>query len=248
MDPYAKTLLTPSNLPPAGNPLGAPDAGLLSNYAKGGYLASGLGKQVGGGLAETGVSVANQRAQEDYAKQTKIAELKDQAQKILDNAQGKNWQQVPKPDGGYDFKDATGKPVTVAEYSRATGADPAKVLAGSRNPLDLQHNQDFQKVDQVSQALAGNDQATLQKLGIQLYGDNSKAPDDKVNVEALKKINKLKKIKPADLFQAFMSFYPHVYGQSAGGLNQAPAAPGADTIRGGQSGLPISSLGSQLGG
>ncbi len=236
MDPFAKTLL--SNLPPSSSPLGAPDAGLLANYAKGGYLASGLGRQVGAGVAQTGVSVANQKAQEDYAQQIKIAELKDQAQKVLDNAQGKNWQQIPKADGGYDFKDALGKPVTVAQFAQATGSDPTKLLSGSRNPLDVQHNQDFQNVDAVSKALASNDQASLQKLAIQLYGDNSKAPEEQVNVDAIKKMNQLKKIKPADFYQAFMNYYPHVYGASQGGVNQGAPASGADTIHGAGVRLP----------
>lgn len=181
------------------------------------------------GPAATGQQQANnaQGAQAYNAGlQDRAQALKDELQKHQDVLNGKNFQQVPKADGGYDFIDPYGKKITVHQYAQATGTDPVSVLKSSTNATDQQFVNDYSNINAVGSALRNNDKASLDKIAIQLYGQdpaeatvNGKVDQkklDKINADNAKVIqqftDKLKQFKNGDgLFKAFASYYPHVY-------------------------------------
>lgn len=161
----------------------------------------------------------------------RLSDITDRMKEINDLHDPSKYQQVQKADGGYDFLDPAGNKIPVAQYARVVGKDPDQLLSNSKNPLDIQHNSDFNKIQSLVAAIADNDNAGLQKLGIRLYGDNTKPPEDKVNVAAIDKVMQLKKLNPRDTYQAFFNYYPHVYGSPSGGFNQDKPSSGADTVR-----------------
>lgn len=150
--------------------------------------------------------------------------LSDKLKLLTDAANGKNYQQLPKADGGFDFKDPLGNPLTVSQYAKATGSDPVSLLKSSQNSLDRQFVNDFQNTQTIANALINNDKATIDKLAIQLYGNQDKL-DDKNKQKKIDKDNQdvanrfwesLKKMGNGDaLIRNFVNYYPDVYGQAS---------------------------------
>ena len=231
-DQYAQSLGAAA-APPTDNILGASDANLISNYNKGAFLAQASGTQSGARGGEASVQAANARQAEEYARKQQINDLSTKAQQYADSINGKNYIMAPKPDGGFDFKDPLGKPITVSEYARSVGTTPDKVLASSTNALDQQYINDLNTMQSIHGALMTNDNASLNKIGMQVWGDNTKTPEDPVNKAAIQRAIELKKMKPADLGQMFMGYYPHIYGpQSGSQYGVQPVGQGADQVAG----------------
>lgn len=74
-----------------------------------------------------------------------------------------NFSKKASPDGGYNFFDGSGKPISLSQYIQATGNDPATVLKGSTNPGDINYVNDHTVLEKVGQFLLSGDLSGLQK-------------------------------------------------------------------------------------
>ena len=125
---------------------------------------------VAGDIYNTGVTVANQKAEQEAALRQKLQEIKDMSDP-------NKYQQVPKKDGGYSFLDPSGKEISAFEYSRITGQSPDKILAQSQNPIDISFVQDYQNLQDFMKAIANNDTETVDAVidsnnELEKYRDN----------------------------------------------------------------------------
>lgn len=119
-------------------------------------------------------------------------DVKQQSQKLQDQAEGKGYQQVPKADGGYTFLDPQGNEISAFQYSRATGKSTDSILADSQNPIDQQYTRDYNNLqDFLDATMSGNEKAR------QAYYEQNPV---------------LKNLSPADVLSKFRQAYPTVYG------------------------------------
>lgn len=209
-DQFAKTIQDSSNVTAPASPLGNfPE---LQNYFKGAFQGAQAGA-AGGALINNAAQQEQERRQaEAAARQQEVQALKQSIADTTAAHDPKNYQQVQKQDGGYDYLDGAGKPISLAQYSRDTGVDPTKALAGSTNAKDIQYLNDYGNLQKVVNAALNNDTDTLKKLAVGLYGDNTKPADDPANKGIVDNfLNNLKKQKPQDLIQNFTKYYSNVY-------------------------------------
>lgn len=115
-----------------------------------------------GGLA------AQQAEDEEKARRAaaarKEAELKAAIKAKTAEIDPENFKKVQKDDGGYDFFDGAGKPITAWQYAQARQEDLGKVLAGSRNEADMQFVNDWNNMQTFLQANAEGDKETLDAI------------------------------------------------------------------------------------
>lgn len=115
----------------------------------------------------------------------------------------KNFQKIPKSDGGFAFYDPAGKEISAHDYALVTGQPVSKVLADSENPIDVAFNNDYNNLQKYMQAWQNGDKKTIDSI-------QKQSPE-------LAKIS-----NPQDLIKRFYQAYPTVYG--LGGFNGAGTA------------------------
>lgn len=139
--------------------------------------------------------------------QMNLDEQKKQAaaaeQRAKDLADPKNYQKIPRSDGGFGFYDPSGKEISAHDYALIVGTTVDKVLADSQNPIDLSFREDYNNLRDYMTAVQNN---------------------DKKAIDAIQNANpSLKDIKdPHELMNKFMQAYPTVFNR--GGFNGAGSA------------------------
>ena len=84
---------------------------------------------------------------------------KDKEQYDLSMSDPKNYQKQISADGGYNFFKPDGTPITVLEYSQATGKQVPDALSGSQSAQDAQFASDYKKLKEYGSAMAGDQKA-----------------------------------------------------------------------------------------
>lgn len=146
------------------------------------------------------VALANQSAMNlEEAKKAAAAAEKQKA--ALSDP--RNFQKIPKSDGGFAFYDPAGKEISAHDYALVTGQPVSKVLADSENPIDVAFNNDYNNLQKYMQAWQNGDRKAIDSI-------QKQSPE-------LAKIS-----NPQDLIKRFYQAYPTVYG--LGGFNGAGTA------------------------
>lgn len=192
---YRDAVLNAAN---SGTPQGISDPTVAKLFS--GSFEANRGNAAGGAL---GVANSLQAAEEKRAAEAARAAQMDANKKKIAELQAmndpKNYLKVPKDDGGFDFKDPMGKPITAWQYAKVTGEDPDKVLKGSNNSRDLQMIEDWTNMKKLGQAVAAGDSEFVN----QVY---SQHPE-------------LKGTTYQDLLRKFRDSYPTFFGEGYGNKN-----------------------------
>jgi hypothetical protein len=154
------------------------------------------------GKAATDVSNAYYQWQQQHMQDMLNAQMQQNAQNPA------NFKRAPSPDGGFNFTDGSGKPITAWQYGAATGQDMSAVLKGSQNPVDQQYLKDEATLNNLSNAWYSQDPQAQTKAAQQA---GFKSSDDLHKTLQAQNIN-----TPQDLWKAFMSAYPNVWGSGTG--------------------------------
>lgn len=141
----------------------------------------------GQGLGAIAGEVAQQEKEAaEAARQAAMQKIKDK----LDPS--KYRAEKDREDGGYSFYDPDGNQIGIDRFSAVTGVDPAKILANSDNPFDLQYVNDYNNTRDLVTAIQNGDVDTI---------------------NAFRAENKnLDQMKPEDLMRELIRKYPHIYG------------------------------------
>ena len=75
----------------------------------------------------------------EIGRQKRMAELKS----IIESQDPSKYQKKPKDDGGWDYFDGTGKPISYIDFAKAKGINYTDALNGSTNPRDVQFQSDY---------------------------------------------------------------------------------------------------------
>lgn len=204
-DQYAKSITQGQATDTPSSPIG--DFPELRAFYKSSFQApyfgtASRGRQVEGNLSDA--QAAQGVASRAQAIQDRLLEIK----RLSDP---KNYQQVKKDDGGFDFLDPDGKKISVNQYSKVTGLTPDEILKSSDNKLDRQYVNDFNNMTDLVHAIETNNQKEIANIGIRFYGDTNAKPDDDVNKKAVEKVQALANLNTNDMFKAFRDYYPNVY-------------------------------------
>lgn len=126
-------------------------------------------------------------------KQAAEAARQAQMQKIKDKLDPSKYRaEKDREDGGFSFYDPDGNQIGIDRFSAVTGVDPAKILAQSDNPFDLQYVNDYTNTKKIVTAIQNGDVDTLNDFRAE---------------------NKdLGRMKPEDLMRELIRKYPHIYG------------------------------------
>lgn len=167
-----------------------------------------------GGNYNTGVTVANQQAQEKA-----IA----QAQK--DFSDPSKYQQIPKADGGYTFVDPAGNEISAFAYSRATNKSPDSILSKSQNPIDVGFVQDYKNLQDFMNAIVNKDTKKTDAI-----------------LKANPELKNYEKDLPG-LIQRFQAHYPTVFGGTQNGFQPTTSTfiPNTGVAKANNSGNPLDS-------
>lgn len=242
LEAFKSTISGGQAVTPSASPLGSfPElAAYYSAASKLPEVSAGVGA-----LSKTaGVQYGNQLQAEEYARQNKIADLKDKAAQAKDLASNpeKYYTQKLKPDGGYDFFDPSGQKISVQAYAQAIGKQPRDVLSKSENSLDRQYLQDHKYTEDVVNAIYNNNGkffTDLQKSDPEEFNALKKLISDSGNNEAAVQ----------NILERFKGLYPNVYSPQSGANAQvrAPQKNVTDALKGG-GGNPFTDFLSTLGG
>jgi hypothetical protein len=148
--------------------------------------------------AGRGASVTAEQNAADEERRRKEAEAA-RIQSLKDKVDPSKFRKEIAKDGGFNFFDPTGKAIDINQYAAQTGQRKVDILRDSENPVDQQFLFDYQKLNDVNQAVWNNDSAEIAALK-QQYPDvlsGSTKPDD-LNMRLLQK-------------------YPHLYGKGTYG-------------------------------
>lgn len=137
-----------------------------------------------------------------------------------------NFKKMPSQDGGYNFTDGGGRPITAWQYGAATGQDMSAVLKGSQNPTDQQYIKDESTLNNLSNAWYSQDKTAQDKAAQQA---GFKDANDLHTTLQNQGIN-----SPQDLWKSFMQAYPNVWGSGQGTSvgDQRTSLPGYGTSQG----------------
>jgi TolA-binding protein len=209
-DKFAQTIQGANNIQTPSSPLG--DFPTLRSLYQSSFQLPQSNAGAGGFQAQAQINDANSAA----AVRQKMEENNQKIKELQAAQDPKNYEQIQKQDGGFDFRFTnpyTGevKPINIHQFSQVTNKTPDKILADSNNNLDRQYVRDFGNLNTLVNALASNDTNAIQKLAVQIYGDNSKPVTDKTNQAAINKVNGLRSLKPDDLIRNFTQYYPNIY-------------------------------------
>lgn len=130
------------------------------------------------------------------------------SQKLKDLSDPNKYRQEQAPDGGYNFYDPLGNPISASQFASVRNGNPADILKNSQNPIDKAFVQDYNslqtyvqnkqnaKVDTKAAAAAKATEDQVMKL----YGVN------------------LAKESPAEVINTFKAAYPTVFGGTNTGV------------------------------
>ncbi len=186
MDPrLAAALTAPSaaNYNLGGSPNGnSAEIGNLQNLAQLQFRAGAAGNAMGMTGATAGANADREEADRRAANQAadnaaKIKAIQDQAAAELTNPE--NYQRTVSDDGGYNFFDPSGNPISVREYSKATGKQIDKALEGSNNPNDTKFSDEYKTLMDYGRALAGDEDSVNKFKKDKKYEGFLKAYQDK---------------------------------------------------------------------
>lgn len=167
---------------------GTSDA-VVNNFTKSNF-GDILGKPAAG-VGTFANAVADRQAQEaEVARRAQI-------QKLQDKLDPNKYQKLRKEDGGFDFLDPDGNPISVQKYSQVKGTNAAYELKDSENPFDLQYVNDYKNTRDLVTAIQNGDSDTIQAFRAS-NGD-------------------LGKMTPEQLMQELIRKYPHIYGNGGYG-------------------------------
>lgn len=125
---------------------------------------------------------------------SKLQANNDELSKLQDLLQGKNYQQVKKADGGFDYFDPLGRKITINQYSQATGKDPVSLLKSSDNSLDRQYIRDWNEMNILT---------------------NGTPAEQKKVFDAHPGLQESLKGVPVDqIYKQFIQYYPNIYSDS----------------------------------
>lgn len=124
-----------------------------------------------GGLSGDASNVASNNAAAASASaaaadnSAKATEIQRAAKAKYDEAMSdpNNYTRTVAKDGGYNFFNPAGQPITVAQYAQGSGKQIPEALKGSNNQQDTQFTNDYQKLIDYGHALAG-DKTALDKF------------------------------------------------------------------------------------
>lgn len=160
--------------------------------------------------ADIAVKKSNVQGYNDQAAlENQKIDLQAQEQRAKAMADPANYKRVKNnKDGGWNFFDPEGKPISAYDYANAIGSTPAEVLKDSENPIDTGYQTDFEDLQAYFQASMTKD-----------TDKDAKDYWDAVNDEVEKKRGiKLWTMKPADVIASFKKAYPTVYGTQNKGV------------------------------
>jgi hypothetical protein len=138
---------------------------MMNQLAAGGFA----GKQAKVMGTEASYQADYEREQAKAGRAKRLDELNQKIAGIEDALDPGKFQRIRKADGGYDFLDGAGKPITVEDYSAAKKIDKGEALKDSRNYQDIvflrnynatmdlldgYYNQDEDKVKKITKQLA----------------------------------------------------------------------------------------------
>lgn len=182
-----------------GAPVPSADIGQLVNipelskyFASRGALSfRGNIPQALGNVAEQQVAYQKQAA--EAARRNRIAQLKREIEE-----QGLGKYQRRAKDVGYDFFDPQGRPITAYQYARGTGTSLSDALQGSSNVQDQQILEEYDALKEV--------------ISLASIPEEDRGDEEKEILNEYYNLNPgLKKLKPQQLLNQFMSQYSHVF-------------------------------------
>ena len=186
---------------PTDNPLGASMAPLLQNFYNAQFQQGAGSRAVGAFATDQAIKADNASRAAEADRQAKLEESKQKIQQLQDAIEGKNYQQVKKQDGGYDYYDPLGNRVSVAAYAKATGKSPDQILKDSENSLDQQYVNDHANLTKLLGFIRNGDQQGAKDFLAKNPGVSSKYINDNWKTPGF-----------ADqLVKQFVEAYPNVY-------------------------------------
>lgn len=192
-DQAYKTITAGDQAGPGASPIPG-DFSVLSNFNKSSFQAPYYRSGASQVTTQNAVNDANSQA----GAVQKAQAINDRLKEIQRLQDPKNYKIVSKQDGGFDYQDPAGKPITLAQYSAVTGKDPASVLKDSTNSLDIQYVNDFNNLQKLINLRINNDPK---------WEDFAKGLGGDTLVKTLKDTS-----NPADtLIKNFTQYYPNVY-------------------------------------
>ena len=129
----------------------------IRNLFNSSFALDSIGPAVGSLQTQDATTVANQRAAAAAgrrAQSAKIQERIDELKKLFDP---KEYQQVQRPDGGFDFLDPLGNQISVKQYAKIQGKKLPEVLKDSENLKDRQFLSDKKALEELLEKAAEND-------------------------------------------------------------------------------------------
>lgn len=151
-------------------------------------------EQGAGALAN---DASTQVANAEIGRANKLDELKAELQKLQDRGDPNKFVRQKKEDGGFDFFDPEGNPITASEYARAKSIPTSKAVEGSDNLLDQQYQNDYDKLKDLSFLMQSEDYEGIEKF----YEDNPGTQEE------------FKDRTIEEIWSAFANEYSNVYKQ-----------------------------------
>lgn len=158
----------------------------FANYFKAAFMDPVVKQGLG-----AGGSIAGQKAKE--ADEADEMARRAKAQEISNKLDPSKFTKVRKADGGFDFFDPEGKPISINDYAQVTGQRRVDVLKDSENPIDQEYINDWNNANELAQAFYNGDELTKQAY-------MQANPD-------------LKNVSPQDFMSELIKKYPHLYGR-----------------------------------
>lgn len=167
-----------------------------------------------GGNASNVADTEEKRAQNE----ARIAEINRDTNEKLRQVEAekdnpKNFQRVPAEDGGWNYFDGRGNPISVNDYAKARGERVTDALDGSQNPEDTEFLNEYNETKKLGQVMSSGSQSDLDKL----YKENPALKErvDKLGVKTF-----------SDYVQLFQKAYPSKFQSTIQPLNNQPIANG----------------------
>lgn len=158
-------------------------------------------------LSNAGTKATSANA--DVAVNNQKVDLQNKAAQLQAMSDASKYQQVKAQDGGFQFFDPLGNPISAYQYANATNKSPSEVLKNSENPIDKSYQQDANqlqsyindKIASKSDPTAADKASAIEAQVKQQYG---------INLGAM---------KIEDVINTFKAAYPTVYGGTNTGVS-----------------------------
>lgn len=132
-------------------------------------LQNVAGTRAGGDAARGAISGFSAHAKQQTANEDELRRRENQRireekaeQEALEDP--RNYKAIIRDDGGYDFFDARGNPISAIEYARATNKRITDILKNSENPDDRSFVEDYEWVMEMGRAMQRGDAKARDKL------------------------------------------------------------------------------------